>query len=211
MLKKKDWKELMQEFVDKVDKREQLIQDKIDELKKQGAIIQTKIRENSDQMIELEMNEDTNSVEKFKKENRNLRLQLDEIQDSISGYESQLGTSRDYYAKDWDKIRAAAKKAEEDRIIQEKAANAEIDDLQAKIDELKEQREQKKRKLQFSRTTIEELSGQLRHIDPRAIQLSHYTQQAFIKTWLHGGNTESYFEKKESPNLSHVTHIDYLR
>lgn len=208
MLKKKDWKELLQEFSDKVDKREKLIKGKIDDLQEQEQIIQTKIKDNSDQMIELEMNEDTGGVEKFKKENRTLRDELEEIKDAISGYENQLGTSHDHYARDLDKIRVAANKAEEERIQRDQDTRSRRDGLEAKIDELKKQIEQINHELRFSRTTVEDLRWQLSHIDRRASKLPFHEQENFIKRWLADGDTESFFNKKETPSGRNVVHVD---
>ncbi|MEK5641940.1 hypothetical protein BK138_08510 [Paenibacillus rhizosphaerae] len=208
MLKKKDWKELLQEFLDKVDKREQLIQGKIDDLQEQAQIIKTKIKDNSDQMIELEMSEDTTGIEKFKKENRTLRIELEEIQDSIDGYKTQLGTSRDYYAKDMEKIRAAANKAEEERLQQYNANHARLDELQAQIDELKKQMENTRYELRASRTTVEDLKWKFHLIDPRLGEIPSYEQENFIKIWLAGEDTERYFDKKEASPGRNVTHVD---
>ncbi|PQP89669.1 hypothetical protein [Paenibacillus sp. AR247] len=210
MLKKKDWKELMQESIEKVDKREQLIQGKINDLQEQEEVIQTKIKDNSSRMIELEMDGDTGGVATIKKENRDLRIELQEIQDSIEGYKGQLGTARDYYAKDMDKIRAAANKAEEERLQQRKADHARLDELQAQIDELEKQMEKTRNELRFSRSVSEELThfSYLNHIDSRAYSLSAYEQQSFIKSWLAGEDTESYFNKKGASSGRNVTHVD---
>lgn len=189
MLKKKDWKELLQEFSNKVDKREQLIKGKIEDLKEQEEVIQTKIKDNSGRMIELEMDGDTSGVAAIKKENRDFRIELEEIQDSIEGYKSQLGTARDYYANDLDKIRTAANKAEEERLQQDKANYARLDELQAKIDELKEQMEKTRNELQFRRTTVEDLKWQFHHIDPRVSKIPDYEKENFIKMWLAGEDT----------------------
>lgn len=207
MLKKKDWKELLQEFTDKVDKRERLIQSKINGFEEQARVIKVKIKENSAQMIELEMSENSN-VERFKKENQKLRLELEEIRDSISGYENQLGTSRNFYAKDLDKVRDAANKAEEERLEEVKADYALLDDLEAKMDEIKKKMEQTRNKLQFSRTTVEDLKWNFSNIDSRVTNLSYHEQEYAIKSWLSGGDIESFFKKPEAPFGRKVIHVD---
>lgn len=196
MLKKKDWKEMIQEFSDKVDKREKLIQGKIDDLQEQAQIIETKIKDNSGRMIELEMEGDTGGVATIKKENRDLRIELEGIQDAIEGYKSQLGTARDYYAKDLEKIRAAVNKAEEEHIQWGKDTRAKRDDLESKIDELKQQVEQINNELRFARTISEEMEwGYIKHIDPRVDSLKDYEKQNFIKSWMAGHDTERFFKE----------------
>lgn len=198
MLKKKDWKELLQEFIDKVNKREELIQSKIDGLQEQAASIQAKIQENSDQMIDLEMNEDFVGVEKFKKENRKLRTELEEIQDSIAGYKSQLGTSRDHFAKDLDKVREAANRADEEqkRWLEESISKRKA--LEAEIEELTKQVKEINFNLQISRTAAEEMDSYhyLIHIEPRALDLKEYLRPGFLKSWLQGrDDTEDQYFK----------------
>lgn len=197
MLKKKDWKELLQEFSDKVGKRELLIQSKIDGLQEQGAAIQTKIKENSNHMIELEMNGDMGGAEKVKNENRQLRLQLEEIQDSIAGYESQFGTSHDFFIKDLDKIRDAANKAEEERTQWRDDTISKRNDLEAKIKKFEEQILEINHELRISKTIKEELcrSSYLTLIDPRANSLSDYDKSNFMKCWLSGVETEHFFKR----------------
>lgn len=211
MFKNKDWKELLQEFIDKVDAREELIQSKIDGFHEQGASINAKIRENSARMIELEMAGDTGAVEKFKKENQKLRLELEEIKDSVAGYANQLGTSRDQYAGDLKKIQLAAKKAEEERLEQERMSMARLDELEAEIDKLKEQMEQTKNELRYGRTTAEDLKWQFRHIDPRVTKLPDYEQEQVIKSWLAGDSddVERLLDKSKAPVQSHsVTRVE---
>ncbi|WP_422657362.1 hypothetical protein ACK8P5_16570 [Paenibacillus sp. EC2-1] len=215
MLKKKDWKELLQEFSDKVEKREQLIQSNINGLQEQVAVIQAKIKENSDQMIEFEMSEDnTSGVEKFKKENRKLRLELEEIQDSIAGYENQLGTSRDFYGKDLDKIRDAANKAEEERIRLEQESFSKRDALKSKIKEIEKQINEIECET-IGRSSIEILLNHypyLATIDPRAYSLKDHGKHLFIRSWLAGHDTEQYFKKEEvwpMDVLPHMTKIHW--
>lgn len=213
MLKKKEWKELIEEVGRKIDKREQMIESKIADLQEQGNSIQAKIKDNSGRMIEFEMEGDTAGVEVIKKENKELRNELEEIQDSIAGYQNQLGTSREYYAKDMDKIRAAVKKAEEERLQRDKIAFARLDELQAKMDELKKQMEKTRFELQISRPVSEELTSfqYIVLIDQRAYyQLKEYERQSFIKSWLSGDDTERYFKDKEQPDhQSNVTKIEW--
>lgn len=196
MLKKKDWKELLREFGDKVEKRENLIQSKIDGLQEQAKIIQAKIKANSDQMIDLEMNEDTSGVEKLKKENRKLRAELEEIQDSITGYESQLGTSRDHFAKDLDKVRDAANKADEEQKRWQEESVSKRKALEAEIEELTKQVKDINFNLQISRTAAEEMDSfhYLLHIEPRALDLKEYLRPGFLKSWLRGHDTADYFK-----------------
>ncbi|MED5015943.1 hypothetical protein P9847_01345 [Paenibacillus chibensis] len=196
MLKKKDWKEMIQEFSDKVDKREKLIRGKIDELKEQEEIIQTKIKDNSGRMIELEMEGDTSGVTTIKKENRDMRIELEEVQDAIEGYKSQLGTARDYYAKDLEKIRAAVNKAEEEHFQWKQDTRSRRDGLEAKIEDLKKQVEQINNEIVFTRTISEEMEwGYITRIDPRVDSLKDYEKQNFIKSWMSGHDTERFFKK----------------
>lgn len=196
MLKNKDWKELMQEFNDKVDKRENLIQSNIDGLQEKAQVIQTKIKENSDLMIESEMNEDTNGVENFKKENRRLRLDFEEIKDSIAGYENQLGTSRNFFAQDLDKIRVAANKAEEERIRWTNDTVSKRKDLESKTKEIEKQINEINYELRCSRSVTEQLDHyhHLTTLDPRAKTLNDYEKKSFINSWLSGDNVERYFK-----------------
>lgn len=215
MLKKKDWKELMQEFIDKVNKREQMIQSKIDDLKKQERTIQAQIKNNSGHMIELEMNEDMSSAEKIKKENKQLRLQIEEIQDSIAGYENQLGTSRDLYAKDLDKIRTAVKKAEEERVQRGKDLFAEMDEVDEKIEALKKEREQLSNDYHFNNARKERhsLEQYIEYLDSRAGTIEYADREQFILRWLSGNTDEidNFFKKRVNSDQPHVTHINYLR
>ncbi|WP_342439976.1 hypothetical protein NSS79_15210 [Paenibacillus sp. FSL L8-0436] len=196
MLKSKGWKELMQEFNDKVDKRESLIQSNIDGLQEKAQVIETKIKENSDQMIESEMNEDNNGVEKFKKENRRLRLELEEIQDSISGYENQLGTSRAFYAKDLEKVRIAANKAEEERIRRTDEIISKRKDLESEIKGIEKQISEINNELIFSRSVTDQMDNYsyLVTLDPRTKNLKDYGKGEFIKSWLSGDDVERYFK-----------------
>jgi len=196
MLKKRDWKELLQEFRDKVEKRENLIQSKIDGLQEQAASIHAKIKENSDQMIDFEMNEDFVGVEKFKKENRKLRTELEEIQDSIAGYESQLGTSRDHFAKDLDKVRDAANRADEEQKRWQEESVSKREALEAEIEELTKQIKEINFNLQIRRTAAEEMNQfqYLYSIEPRAVDLREYLRPGFLKSWLRGHDTADYFK-----------------
>ncbi|MFF2907678.1 hypothetical protein [Paenibacillus sp. NPDC057934] len=196
MLKSKSWKELMQEFVDKVNKRENLIQSNIDELQEKAQVIQTKIKENSDLMIEAEMNEDTNGVEKFKKENRKLRLDIEEIQDSIAGYENQVGTSRNFFSKDLDKVRDAAIKAEEERKRWTEDTVSKRKDLESQIKELKNQISGINNELIFSRSVTQELeySSYLGYIEPRTKSVRLHETKSLINSWLSGYSLDGYFK-----------------
>ncbi|WP_019913185.1 hypothetical protein [Paenibacillus sp. HW567] len=196
MFKNKDWKELMQEFKDKVDKREVLIQSNIDGLQEKVEVIKGKIKDNADKMIEAEMNEDTNGLEKFKKENRKLRLDLEEIQDSIAGYETQIGTSRNLFVKDLDKIRDAANKAEEERIRWTDEIVSKRKDLESEIKEIEKQISEINNELIFSRAVTEQLeySSYLIYIDPRSKSLKDYEKKSFINSWLSGDSLDRYFK-----------------
>lgn len=215
MLKKKDWKELMQELKNKVDEREQMISNKIDDLRNQGQAVQMKIKENNAQMIEFEMNEDMNSAEKIKKENKQLRLQLEEIQDSISGYENQLGSSYGHYAKDMDKIRVAVNKATEERVQHRKDLSARMDEVDGEIDTLKKEREKLLNEYHFSGAVTEtsSLLSYIEYLDPRAKNIDYRDREQFILRWLSGdpNQIESFFKKPEISSGRKVVHVDTSR
>ena len=184
MLKSKSWKELMQEFNDKVDKRENLIQSKIDDLQEKAQVIETKIKDNADQMIEAEMSEDLNGAEKYKKENRRLRLELEEIQDSIAGYENQLGSSRAFYAKDLEKVRIAANKDEEERIRWTNEIRSKKEGLESKIKEIEKEISEIVYELKCSRSVAEQMDNYylLTTLDPRAKTLKELDKTFFIRS-----------------------------
>ncbi|MNN81223.1 hypothetical protein D3C81_1980270 [compost metagenome] len=69
--------------------------------------------------------------------------------------------------------------------------------------------EKTRNELRFSRTTVEDLKWQLRHIDPRANKLPSHEQEYFLKRWLAADSVEELLEKDKGPVHSHnVTKVE---
>ncbi|MNW38873.1 hypothetical protein D3C74_159510 [compost metagenome] len=204
MFEKKTLQQHINEFTRKVDSRESKIHSKIRELEDQVESIQSQIKSQAAKIVELELNGGSpEQVDVTKKSNRELRLQLEEIQDSIRGYQSQLEHAPSLYAEDLKTIRQAAKDATADRKKEMEELSSKVDDKKAQIESLQKELEQIKHEwnVLYHHDDYYTFSSMLSYIDPRVTKLDHSKKEQFLKDWLSGSSSlERYF--KEQP-LSH--------
>lgn len=190
------------EFKKKVDSRESKVDAKIRSLEEQASAIQVQIKSQTDKIVEFELNgEDPKKIDEVKKSNRELRLQLEEIQDSIVGYRDQLEHNSTLYDKDLEGIRQAAHKAAADRKKEMEELSAMIDDKAAQVQALEKELEQIRNKRYFLSQYDDyyTFSSLLSYIDPRAAKLSHSEQERFIKEWVSDPSSlERYFKEKQT-------------
>ncbi|SDF05102.1 hypothetical protein SAMN04488542_10571 [Fontibacillus panacisegetis] len=204
MFEKKTLQQHINEFTRKVDSRESKIHSKIRELGEQAASIQSQIKLQADKIVELELNSGSpEQIDAAKKSNRELRLQLDELQDSIVGYQNQLERDPSLYAKDLEGIRQAANKAAADRKREMEKLSSTVDDKKAQIQALEKELAQVRHEwnVLYHHDDYYTFSSMLSYIDPRVTKLDHSKKEQFLKDWLSGSSSlERYF--KEQP-LSH--------
>lgn len=186
------------EFKNKVGSRESKVYTKIQSLEEQASAIQMQIKSQTDKIVELDINgEDPKKIDEMKKSNRELRLQLEEIQDSIVGYRDQLEHNSTLYDKDLEGIRQAAHKAAADRKKEMEELSAMVDDKKAQIQAIEKELDQISHKwsLLYQYNDYYALSSLLSYIDPRAAKLSHSEQEQFIKEWVSGSSSlDRYFK-----------------
>lgn len=186
------------EFKNKVASRESKVATKIRSLEEQASAIQVQIKSQTDKIVELDLNgDDPKKIDEVKKTNRELRLQLEEIQDSIVGYRNQLEHNSTLYDKDLEGIRQAAHKAAADRKMEKGKLDSTISDKEAQIQTL----EKEVAKIRTEAYILGQyddyytLSSILSYIDPRAAKLSHSEQDRFIKEWVSGSSSlDRYFK-----------------
>lgn len=215
MFKKKTLQQHIDEFTRKVDSRESKIYSKIRELEEQASSIQSQIKSQSAKIVELELNGGSpEQVDVAKKSNRELRLQLEEIQDSIGGYQSQLEHGPSLYAEDLEKIRQAAKDATADRKKEMEELSSTIDDKKAQIKALEKELDQIRHKWNalYQYDDYYTFSSMLSYIDPRTTKLRESEKESFLRHWLSGSthNIERFFTEDDKlvQSRSNVTKID---
>lgn len=199
MFEKKTLQQHINEFTEKVQARESKINSKIIELEGEATAVRARIKNQNSQIVELDMADDQAGANKIRKSNRDLRLQLDEIQDAIEGYQSQLEGS-DQYSKELEKIREAGNKATQERIQKDKDLSEQRSAVEAQIDSLKDKLKQIQHEQyvnSFSRE-IDTLRPVITYIDPRARTLDYSKQEGFIERWLGGSSSfDSFFTDPE--------------
>ncbi|CAM3464102.1 hypothetical protein EDM52_18505 [Brevibacillus invocatus] len=186
------------EFLSKVNEQEGKIRSKIEELEFLFDSLTDKVKVQTAAMIELEIAGDNAGAEKIMKSNRQLRLQIDEIKDSIQGYRSQLGQGYQL-GKELDKVKAAAIQADKDRVERVNNLHKQGEQLAQQIADLKMKREQVMLdwRVSYSRTTEMDLVGIASYIDPRATALSLTEKETLIRKWMSGETIEDFFSKSD--------------
>lgn len=199
-------------FKNKAASRESKVTTKIQSLEEQASAIQMQIKSQTDKIVELDLNgDDPKKIDEVKKSNRELRLQLEEIQDSIVGYRDQLEHNSTLYDKDLEGIRQVAIKAAADRKIEREKLISTINDKEAQIQTLEKELAQIRidAYLLGEYDDYHNLISIFSYIDSRASKLKGSEQYEFFKAWLSGHSKEGFFAKNDNPvQLSNVTTIN---
>jgi chromosome segregation ATPase len=208
MFEKKTLQQHIDEFVGQVNERNNKIRSKIKGFEAQADSIETTINEQSSTMVELELAGDTAGAEKLQKNNRQLRLQLEEVRDSIKGYQSQLGKRNAQYNKELDKVRVASNKAREERFEHGKKLIERREALENQLSEMKQKIESLRHEIHVndSRTEVSAIRQLLPYIDSRSTKLGYLEQDQFIINWMGNGPLESFFEKPKEYGGIRVTY-----
>lgn len=195
MFTKKTLQQQINDFKEKVYARETKISSRISELEAEAASIKAKVKTQTAEIVELEMSGNSSDIGKLQKSNREMRMQLEEIQDSIQEYKDQLGDRTNPFVKDLEKLRIAGNKVTEERLKNEKALRAESAALETQIEDLKSKLEKINHELYASgaHTEVDTLKQIAVYLDPRATGLSYYEQNNFIKKWLGGSSLKNFF------------------
>lgn len=202
MYKNEQLNQRINEFKKKVDSKEAKVDAKIRSLEEQASAIQAQIKSQSAKIVELELNgESPNQIDEAKKSNRELRFQLEELKDSIVGYQNQLLRDPSLYAKDFEGIRQAAIKADADRKIEREKLVSTINDKEAQIQTLEKELAQIRTDayLLGEYDDYHNFISIFSYIDPRTSKLIGPEQERFLKAWLSGSNTEGFFTKNDKP------------
>jgi hypothetical protein len=208
MFEKKTLQQYINEFVGQVDEREDKISSKIKEFEAQADSIETAINEQSSAMVELEIAGDTAGAEKLLKNNRQLYIQLQELRDSIKGYQSQLGKRNAQYSQGLDKVRVASNKAREERIAHSKKLYERRTALEKGISNMEQKLNLLKQEIYIHDSKTEEnvIRQLLPYIDHRSTKLGYLEQNQYIKNWMGGAPLESFFDKPKEYNGPKVTY-----
>lgn len=198
MLKKKTLQQHINEFRNKVDSRESKIRSKIESLEEQASAMQIQIKTQGAKIVELELSgNNSGQIDEMKKSNRELRLQLEEVQDSIGGYQNQLEHGPSLYAEDLEGIRQAANEAASDRKKEMEELMSKANDVKSQIESLKKELEQINHKwyVLYQYDDYYTFSSFLSYIDPRVTQLRDTEKDRFLKHWLSGSSSlENFFK-----------------
>lgn len=202
MSEKKSLQQHINEFQNKVRAQESKIANRINDLKVQASKLRTTIKDQSSKIVELEMFEDSTGISELQKNNREMRLQLEEIQDSIQSYEEQHSNQKKLYAKDLEKLRTVANKAAEERIKEIDGLGLEAIEIESQIEALNHKLKQVRHEgyVLEMRTEVNDLKQIISYIDPRANELDFFKKEQLIKNWLGNYPTESLFEEPKPYN-----------
>lgn len=198
MFKKKTLQQHINEFRNKVDSRESTILSRIKSLEEQASAIQTQIKSQSAKIVDLELNgNNSGQIDDIKKSNRQLRLELEEIQESIEGYQNQLEHDPSLYAEDLEAIRQAGNDAISDRKKEMGELISKANDLESQIESLRKELEQIRNKwyILHQHNDYYTFSSILSYIDPRVTKLNSTEEEQFLNDWLSGSSSlENYFK-----------------
>lgn len=196
MFTKKTLQQQINDFKEKVYARETKISSRISELEAEAASIKAKVKAQTAEIVELEMSGNSSDIGKLQKSNREMRMQLEEIQDSIQEYKDQLEDRTTPFVRDLEKLRIAGNKAAEERLENEKALRAESAALETQIEDLKSKLKKINSDLYISgaSTEVDTLKQIAVYIDPRATGLGFYEGKNFINNWLGGASLKNFFK-----------------
>jgi len=194
MFKTTDLSTVVNEFLNTVEARRQKITDKITALEDEAAQLEARIKNQSEELVELEINDNLAGANKLRKSNQELRVQLAEINDTIQGYNAQL--EKPVEAKSLEQVRLAGAKARQDRLDLGTALLKESDELEKQIDELKVKN--KKVLTEWNHTRYDTEIGTLRrvasYIHPRVQEVPSSKHEELLKDWILGQSVERYFK-----------------
>jgi hypothetical protein len=190
----KDLGTVVNEFLKNVEGREKKITDKITALEDEATELEVRIKNQSEELVELEINDNLTGANKLRKSNQDLRIQLAEINDTIQGYNAQLNKPAD--ANSLEKIRLAGAKAMQDRLDLRASLLKESDELEKRIKELEVNKSNTLREWQHAgyNTEIGTLRSVLRFVHQDTRKLSFTQQEELLTSWIRGHALEQYFE-----------------
>lgn len=189
-----DLKQVVNEFLSKEQAKKDKINKLIADLERTVKETRSKIAGLNDNLVELQLNNETKGVAKLRSEIRDLRLALSDAEDEIAGYQRQLDISP-AREKEIERIRETAAKAQKERhelvakLISEKEnLDKQILELQNKSKELNSEITILSRK-----TEGQDLRPIMRYMDPRVVKLPSYEQDTFFRKWVDGEDVEDIF------------------
>lgn len=203
MFEKKTVKQLVEEFLKKVQLRESKVKESLTALKAKAAGHQKKIDEQTAAIVEYELSSDAASAEALRKSNRTLSSELTEMNAEIAAYEKQSGSSADY-SKDLEKIQAASQREVKENHDKSAAIYQELQDIDQQIKAL----EARKKEIATAQHHLQHngpekaLERILEHLDPRVRKLSPHSFELnnFLFHWARGEDVEHIFAQQPAIN-----------
>lgn len=200
--------ELVGEFLKKTAAWEYKVKENINSLRNQAASIKEKINEQTRAAIESDLHDQTDEAEKYRLSNRDLRLELEEVEASIAAFENQTVGKVDFSAE-IDAIREIARLELEANHEAIKATFEKKADIDLQIKALENQKDhldtERDRLENFGPTST--LTKILKYIYPAGYRpLPFFEQDNFLKRWIQGSDM-SYFKHRDEEQSGPISTI----
>ncbi|WP_058301778.1 hypothetical protein [Gorillibacterium timonense] len=203
--------ELVDAFLRKTKAWENKVQENLGNLRNQQNSLKEKINKQTRTALEHDLQDENEEAAKYRLANKDLRLELEEVEASISEFENHTVGKVDFTA-DIKVIQEAANRELHENIKAQEATFGQRAAIDLQIKEL----EMKKKQLAAERDRLDQfgpgytVSKIVRFIYPAPIQkLSSYDREAFVRNWIFGEDISYYLPREESDEPRDILTTNY--
>jgi len=194
----------VKELLEAVESRRKKVAVKVGHLRKEADQLQLQVQTETSKMVDLELADDNEGANKLRNSIRVARSRIEEIESEFQGYNGQMNARSSSFAKDIEKIKSEALKAEKDRIAAMTADRAEAEKLLQQAKDLEKKIDEINSRIRHSsdHMIVNSVRRVLDLIEPRLSKLPYLEGEECIRQWMKGENIERFFEKYVSKGTS---------